>query len=118
MEASKVKASGPWVLIKPEPAPRMKGSLYLPEGNLMERLGHVVGRVISVGKGYYERDAKTGKEKFVPQEVQPGERVIFRGHLKDANKAVDGEHCFMHAKDLIGILDDDAELDLALPYDN
>ena len=119
MDAAQVKASGPWILVKPEPPPKKsKGGIFLPDGNLVERLGHVVGRVVSAGKGYYEKNDK-GKEKFVPQEVKVGDRVIFRGHLKDANKTALGDsHCFLHAKDLIGILEEGAELDLALPYDN
>ena len=62
---------------------------------------------------------KNGKEKFISQEVVPGNRVVFRGHLKNANPVRVGDsHCFMHAQDLVGILADDADLDLALPYDN
>jgi co-chaperonin GroES (HSP10) len=120
MDAERIQAQGPWVLVKPEPvAAKSKGGLYLPEGNLLERLGHVVARVVSAGKGYYERSEKTGKERFIAQEVQVGDRVVFRGHLKDANKVLMNEtHCFMHARDLIGILEKDADLDLALPYDN
>jgi len=120
MDAKHIQANGPWILVKPEAvAKKSKGGIFLPDGNLMERLGHVVGRVVSVGKGWFEKDAKTGKEKFIPQEVSPGERVIFRGHLKGANQTQLGDsHCFMHAKDLIGTLEEGSDLDLALPYDN
>ena len=117
MDADKVKAHGPWLLVKPEPVRKETSSgLYLPDGNLYERLGHVVARVISAGKGYYERT--NGKEKFIRCEVSPGDRVVFRGHLKDANKVGRDGHCFLHLRDLIGVLEEGAELDLALPYDN
>ena len=113
-----IQAKGPWVLIDPEPAPKKsKGGLYIPSGNIMERLGHVVGRVISVGKGYWEKPSK-GKEVFHCMEVEPNDRVVFRGHLKDANQIGRGKLCFMHMKDLILILGGKTELDLALPYDN
>jgi co-chaperonin GroES (HSP10) len=113
-----IKASGPWVLIDPEPPPtQSKGGIYLPDGNVMERLGHVVGRVISAGKGYWEKDKK-GKEKFQAMEVKPGDRVVFRGHLKDANRTGEGKLCFMHMRDLILVLEEGVELNLALPYDN
>ena len=95
-----------------------KGGLYLPEGNRMERLGHTVARVVSVGEGYWEPDKK-GKLRFIRHGVSKGDRVVFRGHLKDANKIdISDSHCFMHAKDLVGILEEGAELNLSLPYDN
>lgn len=112
-----VKANGPWILVKPEPVRKKTDSgLYLPDGNLMERLGHIVGEVVSAGKGYYEK--VKGKERFVRCEVSPGDRVVFRGHLKEANRVGNDGLCFLHLKDLIGVLEDGAELDLALPYDN
>jgi len=115
MNVEQLRAHGPWVLVKPEAPKKMTDSgLYIPDGNLYERLGHTVGLVVSVGKGYFEE--VNGKQKFVTPDVEPGDRVVFRGHLKDANK-VEG-YCFMHLKDLVGVLGDGEELDLALPYDN
>jgi co-chaperonin GroES (HSP10) len=90
--------------------------IYVPDGNLLERLGHVVAKVLSAGKGYYQRVGK--REVFVPNEVSPGDRVVFRGHLKNANMVGHEGYCFLHARDLIGILEDETVLDLALPYDN
>lgn len=113
---AELKAFGAWVLVEPEAPPKKKGSLYVPDGNMMERLGHTVGRVLSAGKGYWDKDEKGKKDKFHPMEVKPGDRVVFRGHLKEANTVDAG--CFVHMKDLILILEDGVELDLALPYDN
>jgi len=42
---------------------------------------------------------------------------VFRGHLQDANR-VGKDHCFMHIRDLIGVLEEGAELELSLPYNN
>lgn len=112
----KVKAHGPWVLIKPEePKNTSKGGLYLPDGNLLERLGHLVGVVVSASSGYWEK--RKTKEVFVHMEVKPGDRVVFRGHLQEAHR-LGRDHCFMHVGDLVGVLDEGAELDLALPHNN
>ncbi len=117
MDISRVRAHGPWVLVEPEaPKKQTDSGLYVPDGNLYERLGHTVGRVVSVGKGYYEE--VQGKTRFIEPGISPGDRVVFRGHLKEANKFGDSNHCFMHMRDLIGVLDEEAEMDLALPYDN
>jgi len=118
VDATKVRARGPWVLIKPEEVKNVtKGGLYLPEGNLLERLGHLVGTVVSASLGYWEKPEGKTKEVFIHNEIKPGDRVVFRGHLQDANR-VGGDHCFMHIRDLIGILEGGAELDLALPHGN
>jgi co-chaperonin GroES (HSP10) len=124
IDVTKVKASGPWVLVRVEALPKVtKGGLYLPDGNLFERLGHVSAVVVSAGKGCWEKIPGKSREVFVPMEVKPGDRVVFRVHLQDANSmggfvAMGHKHCFMHVRDLVGILTDDAELGGALPYDN
>ena len=117
MDCERIRPIGGWVLVKPEPPGRKtEAGIYVPDGNLLERLGHVVARVVSSGKGYYEQ--RGTREVFVPSEVSSGDRVVFRGHLKNANIVGDGTYCFLHAKDLIGTLEDGAKLNLALPYDN
>jgi len=116
MDHERIRANGPWILVKPEPVRKTtKGGLYVPDGNLYERLGHIVAQVISAGKGYHEVTNK--KTKFVRCNVSPGDRVVFRGHLKDANKVGNG-YCFLHMRDVVGKLDEGDELDLAMPYDN
>lgn len=118
MDVSKLKANGPWVLVDPEvPTSKTDGGIYLPQGNLLERLGHVVAKVVSAGPGFWDVN-EHGKDVFVHTQVKTGDRVVFRGHLKAANQVGYSKLCFMHAKDLVGILGDDSELNLALPYDN
>jgi len=118
IDTTKIRARGPWVLVKPEEVKHItKGGLYVPEGNLLERLGHIVGEVVSVGEGYWEKIEGKTKKVFVRPEIKPGDRVVFRGHLQDANR-VDRNHCFMHIRDLIGTLEDGAELDLSLPHND
>ena len=119
MDIERVRAHGPWVLVIPEvPKKRTSSGLYVPDGNLPERLGHVVARVVSVGKGYWEKPEGSDKKRFIVADISPGERAVFRGYLKNANKVGNNGYCFMHLKDLIGVLLDDADLDLCLPYND
>lgn len=120
VDVAKIRASGPWVLVKPEDRKKISdGGLYLPDGNLYDRIGYTVARVVSVSEGYWDSVGLPEKKKrvFVRFDIKSGDRVVFRGHLKEANK-VGKDHCFMHANDLIGVLADDADLSLSLPYDN
>lgn len=116
MDADRVKARGPWALVLPEKPKNKSGVLYLPEGNLLERLGHSVALVVSISEGYYE--VVKGKRKFTHNDVSPGDRVVFRGHLKEANRVGDKGHCFINVSDIVGVLPPGEDLDLALPYDN
>jgi hypothetical protein len=101
--------------VRPEPKKKNLNGVYLPDGNVLERLGHCVARVLSAGEGYYvERE---GREVFEPSMVKPGDRVVLRGHLSKANE-VGKDCCFIHHRDLMGVLDEGAELGMALPYDN
>ena len=97
----KVKPIGPWFLIKVKPAPTKSesGRLYLPAGNLPERLGHAVGEVIRAGTGML-----TKKGRRVPYDVGLGETVLFRGHLQEANQPggyLNREYCLIHGDDLV-----------------
>jgi co-chaperonin GroES (HSP10) len=104
MDAGKFKPYGPWVLIEPEsPERQYKGLIYLPEGNLEEKLGYASGYVIAVGNGFFNRK-KNAKTKFIPMDIEVGQRVVYRGHLKDAN--IVGRSCLIHAQDIIGELVD------------
>lgn len=99
-----IKAYGPWVLMKVIPPPEMsKGGLYLPAGNLEERLGHMVGTALSVGEG--ERGKKGER---IPIGVEVGDKVVFRGYLKGANKPggqLDRDHCLIHRDDIVGTVE-------------
>jgi co-chaperonin GroES (HSP10) len=123
-EYTKIRARGPWVWVRPENPPRVStGGIYLPEGNALERLGYTVAEVLSAGPGYWKKKpaipGHSAKDVWHPMEVKEGDRVIFRGHLKAANRVpVDDKTCLMHIDDLAGILGEGEELGLALPYDN
>ena len=103
-----INSQGPWVLIKPLPfADKTEGGIYRPDGNLEDRLGYAEGIVESVGKGKY-RDTKKYGRVFEHPGVVPGDRVYFRGFLKDANKPIplDDNRCFIHQDDLLGKYED------------
>lgn len=106
VDATKVYPVGAWVLVKVDPPPTMKGSLYIPAGNLEERLGQATGTVLRVGKGEWSK--KGGKR--VDTGIKPNDRVMFRGYLSDINRPggiLDREHCLIHARDIVLIVDED-----------
>jgi co-chaperonin GroES (HSP10) len=105
IDASSIQAYGQWVLLKVIPPPTMsKGGLYLPAGNLEERLGHQTGFVMSFGVG-----RQTKKGDCIPIGVKRGDKVVFRGYLKGANRPggqLDKEHCLIHMDDIVGTVED------------
>jgi len=120
IDIDKIKPYGPWVLVKVEETMKVTDSgIYLPDGNLLERLGHSIGTVLAVGQGHLNKSPKA-KTKYTPTGVKVGDRVIFRGHLQEANRpggVMDRDHSLIHSQDLIGILEE-GRLEPALPYDN
>jgi co-chaperonin GroES (HSP10) len=117
VDVTKLKARGPWVLVEvEEPKKQTEGGLYLPDGNLYDRIGYAVGKVLSAGKGYND-EIPGGKKRFQSIDLTPGDRVVFRGHMRSANPVGD-KCCFVHAKDLLGVLGEGEELEHCLPYNN
>ena len=121
MDVSTIKPYGPWVLIRVDDTVKVLDSgIYLPDGNLLERLGHSIGTVLATGPGYINRGKKTS-EKYTPVGVKEGDRVIFRGFLhvlnRPGNGITDRDCSLIHGRDLIAILKE-GRLEPALPYDN
>ena len=107
MPRREIQAQGPWVLIDPiAPAKKTEGGLYRPEGNMEDRLGYSQGIVLSVGKGKV-KDTKNGRF-HEHSGLEVGDRVLFRGHLKDANRPMplDDHRCLLHQDDLLGKFED------------
>lgn len=114
MNVDKIRPKGPWVLIKIQPLAKKRGEIYLPQGNLAERVGHATGIVLRVGDGHLNNDKvikRTGK-KYSPSELKKGDRILFRGYLQEANKVqiFDREHCLLHLDDIIGVVEKKAVL--------
>lgn len=98
----KVQAAGPWVWIKVLPPEKKRGSLYLPDGNYEEKIGHATGEVISVGSG---KLSKKGKRVF--SGLEPGDKILFRRYLKilwqpDFENL---DRCLIHIDDVAGVLE-------------
>lgn len=109
MDIEKIRPFGPWILVKvDEPEKVTKSGIYLPDGNLDERLGHTTGTVLRLGNGV--RNARTGQ--WLPYDLEVGDKIIFRGFLKEANRpggVLDREHSLIHIQDVIGKLTDVCE---------
>lgn len=109
--AKKFKAVlGPWVLVTPDPPPEeSKGGIYLPQGNVEERFGYATAVVGAVGPGI-EKYVKGKGMVHEHSGLVPGDRVFFRGFLKDANTVdpfeVDDDQCLLHQQDCLGIVED------------
>ncbi len=103
-----LKPMGPWILIRPDPAPEMSGSLYLPGNSVSERIGHSIGTVLGVGDGVPStaKQFRDSGKKYQEHEVRAGDRVVFRSYLQNANRPsqLDRERCLIHVKDVLGIL--------------
>lgn len=122
MDISRLRPMGPWVLLKLEPPQeKTSGGMYLPQGNLLERLGSSVGVVVRKGPGKYNTGKKATRAKYEPMDLEVGDRVVFRGYLQELNKPggyLDPHHCLLHIDDITGVIGAGTELTPALPYDN
>lgn len=103
MDVSKIKAIGGWTLLKVDsPSEKSKGGLFLPQGNLEERLGHVTAEVLSVGRGPTDK-----KNRLVPPGFSVGDTIMFRGYMQELQRPggfLDREHCFIRIEDIELIL--------------
>jgi co-chaperonin GroES (HSP10) len=61
-----------FVFVFGDPVPEKIGSIFIPEMT-RESLESERGTVLSVGKGYYDKQ----KKKFIPTTVKPGQRVVY-----------------------------------------
>ena len=102
MDVGKIRAQGPWVLVKVDPSEeKYAGSaLYKAAGNMEDRMGISTGIVLSVGRGKWSEKGQC----FLSPGVEKGERIAFRGFLQEANRPgpLDKEHCFLHQDDVLG----------------
>lgn len=104
MDVSKIRAVGGWALLRVEVPPETTPSgLYIPRGNLEERLGHAVAEVLSVGCGCMDK-----KGRVVPPPFKVGDSVMFRGYMQELQRPsmLDREHCFIRIEDIILVLED------------
>ncbi len=114
-DVSKIRPKGPWVLVKVDKPFEKSGPLFLPQGNLQERVGHATATVLRVGDGYPNstKGIRITGMKYLPSELKKGDRILFRGFLQEANRPqqFDREHCFLHLGDILGILPKEARIE-------
>lgn len=95
----RVVPRGPWVLARRlEADERSAGGIYKPQGNQEERLGHARAEVLATGPGMRGK-----RDRLIPMSVTPGQVVIFRGFLSEANRPfeLDDRGLFLiHMKDI------------------
>jgi co-chaperonin GroES (HSP10) len=105
MDVSKIRAIGGWALLRVKlPPEKSKGGLFIPQGNLEERLGHATAVVLSVGDGYYDK-----KNRPVRPEFSVGDEIMFRGYMQELQRPggfLDREHCFIRIEDIELVLED------------
>jgi co-chaperonin GroES (HSP10) len=97
-----VRAYGEWVLVKADPRVKQTpGGLVLTEElTQIEKLMEGTGRILSIG----------GRARNIVSDIEPGDRVCYRGFLKDAHKVDKIEGCdvfIIHCKDLLMVIDDE-----------
>ena len=111
---SEIQAFGPWVLIEADPhKDKTAGGIYRPQGNLEDRTGMRVGTVISVGQGQaaVSKPGKPAKSKYIPTDLEIGDRILFRGFLHDVNKYHQGieglSHSLVNIDDILVVIEDE-----------
>jgi len=105
-DISKIKAKGPWILIKVDKPPeKTEGGIYMPAGNAEERFGNATGIALSVGEGKLNEGKKAIRAKYTHSGIKEGDRVVFRGFLQEANRPgpMDKDHALIHMDDIIGV---------------
>jgi co-chaperonin GroES (HSP10) len=112
LSPGQIRAFGEHLLVEVEDPPEQsKGGVFLPQGNLEERLGYVIGKVLSVGQGKFNKGKAAVKSgKFTPHDVQVGDRVMLRGYLHGVVRyyqPIDGlKHSLIHIDWVEGVLKD------------
>jgi co-chaperonin GroES (HSP10) len=99
-----IKPMPNWVAIAPVPRPSSIGSILLPDQYLLsEKKTEEAAVVVAVPSCCY-----TKKNKRIPSPVSVGDRILFRGFLKDLNKVVDGEQTYslVNFQDILAVVED------------
>jgi co-chaperonin GroES (HSP10) len=126
MDITKLKPYGSWIVVRPDPVTKVLDSgIYMPDGNLFERIGHSTGTVLAVGPGILNASHKAGTPKYTPLVIKAGDRIVFRGYMQERNRpggVFDRDYCMLDAgiagfNYILAILKE-GELKPALPYDN
>lgn len=112
LDVKTFRPRGKWVVVKSDPRmKKTKGGIELPDKQLQaERVMEGTGRILKVGS---DREGILDATGGVMLEA--GQRIFFRGFLKDAFAEFtvdeDGLAIFLlRAEDIMGIIDDDVQM--------
>lgn len=107
-DPSKVTPMGKWLIVKADPrVKKTKGGIELPDQQLgVERVMEGTGTILKVGKDIEGILDATGGVM-----LEPGQRICFRGFLKDAFQEFknDDDNCpifLLRAEDVMMIIGD------------
>ena len=115
LEPTKIKILGARVLIRLDPrVKKTPGGILLPEQvTKIERVMEGSGRVVRVGSA-----TSDSRGPIHPVDLKPGDRVMFRGFLKDAAPlstwGYDGDdYCIIHKRDILAKIPDVMDIGMA-----
>jgi co-chaperonin GroES (HSP10) len=99
-----IKPLPSWIVIKPASRPTSIGSILLPDQYLLSEIKSEEAAIVVA----VPSKCHTKKNKVVPCPVVPGDRILFRGFLKDLVKVTDNgeEMCLLHYGDVLAVIDD------------
>lgn len=119
MKAASLKPYGNWVLVRVDDRQTKIGRIHLPgDPTGSEAIGSRTGHVVATGPGRIEvrpfGDKPTVNLTGIRDVLSPGDRVIFRDYIRDANPLPqiedDGEFALLHFMDLMATCSGDAEI--------
>jgi co-chaperonin GroES (HSP10) len=99
----KYRAYGKWVVVQADPRVKQTpGGIHITDALVqIERTMEGTGRILNMGS----------RVSNIVQGIEPGQRVAYRGFLKDAHpidKTEEGADIFIiHADDLLAAIDDE-----------
>lgn len=109
IDPKKFSPRGKWILVKADPrVKKTKGGIELPDKQLeVERVMEGTGHILKVGT---DREGILDATGGVM--LEPGQRIFYRGFLKDAfhEFCVDEDGCtifILRAEDVMGLIEDE-----------
>lgn len=95
-----------WIVVEPIPRKESNNGIIIPIETGVEKVGHSIGRVISVPNPLYKHQNSKGIVK--DPGFKAGDHILYRDYLKDIHEITteDGKKlCFICWEDLIAVVD-------------
>ena len=108
MKATKIFNS--YVLVKPEKRPDQVGHIILPEGELKaEKVTEGAGTVMQLAAEFRPKNRPKAKPLLEPP-VKVGDRIMYRGFLKDLYQLPGTELFFLHYEDILAVVGEEVKV--------